>query len=446
MKIEFINIKIQPKVSLPFYLLFFIYNFFFISISYSQNLLKLEDAVSIGLKNNYDIQLSKNEFQINKENNTAGNAGMMPNLNLNAGANFALNNSHIEYASGSVTDKPSATTRNYSAGLALNWTIFDGFKMFTTKSKLEEIERGGEIKYRSQLQQSIAQIIEAYYEIVRQKQVLNTIREIIALSKERMTIGETRFNAGLSAKTELLQAQIDFNTQSQNEIQQVNVIAEAKRKLNQIINREINEKFEVTDSIAYSVIDSAYAESKILESNPSVQYFKKQLEIEKLTVKEYESLNLPYINLSAGYGLNLAENTTGLIAINRSNGANVGLNLSYPLFQGGNISRQIQISELNAYSIELQLEAQKKQVRSQFLSSLELFRTNLKMLDIENSTRTLAKENLFLALERLKLAQTTSIEVRDAQLSYENSLTRLSTIYFNLKLAETQLKLLMGEL
>jgi outer membrane protein TolC len=68
------------------------------------------------------------------------------------------------------------------------------------------------------------------------------------------------------------------------------------------------------------------------------------------------------------------------------------------------------------------------------------------MLEIENSTKISAKENLFLAMERLKLGQTTAIEVRDAQLSYENSLTRLSTINYNLKLAETHLKLLMGEL
>jgi outer membrane protein len=419
---------------------------FFNSNLFSQDLLKLEDAISIALKNNYDIQLSKNELLISKENNTAGNAGMLPNVNLNAGFNYSLNNSHLEYSSGTIADKSSATTRNYNAGIALNWTVFDGFKMFTTKNKLEEIEKSGEINYRAQLQQSVAEIIAAYYEIVKQKQVLNTIKVIKALSNERMIIGETRFNAGLSAKTELLQAQIDFNTQSQNEILQVNVIAESKRKLNRIINRGISESYEVIDSITYSMIDSSTAEANIINSNPSTQLLKKQLEISKLNTKEYESLNLPYLYLNAGYELNLAEYSIGLTSMNRNYGPNFGINLIYPLFEGGNISRQIQVAELVSTSIEFQLEASKTNVRTQFLNSLHDYRTNLKMLEIESITKNLAKENLYLAMERLKLAQTTSIEVRDAQVSYENSLTRLSNIYYNLKLAETQIKLLMGEL
>ena len=276
-------------------LLMMVLSLFCNSKVFSQELLKLEDAISIGLKNNYDIQLSKNEALISKENNTSGNAGMLPNINLNASVNASINNAHLEYSTGSVLDKSAAVTRIYNAGIALNWTVFDGFKMFTSKSRLEEIEKSGEIKYKAQLQQSIAEIINAYYEIVKQKQIYNAIREIKALSKERMTIGETRFNAGLSAKTELLQAQIDFNTQSQNEIQQLNVIAESKRNLNKIINREISENYEVIDLISYSEIDSLSAEKKIMESIPSFQLFQKHLEISKLPLKDNHSFNLHYI-------------------------------------------------------------------------------------------------------------------------------------------------------
>jgi outer membrane protein TolC len=429
--ISYISNKFFGALSLL--LMLFAVNCIFQAKLFSQGLLKLEDAISIGLKNNYDIQISKSEAQISKENNTAGNAGMLPDIDINARGNYSASNSN-------------QTTSNYNAGIALNWTVFDGFRMFTSKHKLEEIERVGEIKYKSQIQQSIAEIIDAYYEIVKQKQVFNTIREIKALSFERMTIGETRFNAGLSAKTELLQAQIDYNTQSQNEIQQENVIAEAKRKLNRIINREVYESYEVIDSISYSQIDSALAETRILEANPTIRLLKQELEVSRLSTKEIQSKNLPYINLSAGYGLLSSQSSSGSSVLNNNNSANLGLNLTYPLYQGGNISRQIQVSEITAYTAELELSAAKNRIKTQFLNSLNVFRTNLRLLEIESSTKILAKENLYLAMERLKLGQTTAIEVRDAQVSYENSLTRLSNIYFNLKLSETDLKLLMGEL
>jgi len=446
MKKKFRIINRKQRRNCFILLLFIIFSAINVEKIFSQDILDLEEAIAIGLKNNYNIQINKNEANVLRENNTYGNAGMLPNINLNAGADFAFSNNHFEYLNDSTGDQSSATTKSFNLGIALNWTIFDGFKMFTTKQKLAEIEKVGEINYKIQLQQSIAEIVDAYYEIVKQKQLLNTYREIKELSKERMTIGETRFRAGLSAKTELLQAQIDFNTQSQSEIQQLYVISQAKRKLNQIINQEVSNNFEVIDSISFISIDSTIAANKIYESNPKIQVLKKQIEISKLNVSVYESNHLPYVNLNAGYGLNISENSVGFTNLSRSIGPSIGLSLSFPLYEGGNISRQASISKINLYTAELQLEAAKKEVKMQFLDLFALIRTNQKMLEIENSTKISAKENLFLAMERLKLGQTTAIEVRDAQLSYENSLTRLSTINYNLKLAETHLKLLMGEL
>jgi outer membrane protein len=44
----------------------------------SQNLLTLEEAIKIGLENNYSIKLARNSSMINTANNTYGNAGMLP--------------------------------------------------------------------------------------------------------------------------------------------------------------------------------------------------------------------------------------------------------------------------------------------------------------------------------------------------------------------------------
>ena len=418
----------------------------FTSISHSQSMLKIEDAIAIGLKNNFDIQISRNEADIDKVNNTPGNAGMYPNLSLNMGGIYNLDNSHQEYINGSVINNSSTLARNYNAGLALNWTLFDGFKMFTTRQKLQEIQNLGELKYRYQIQQSVAQIVSAYYDIVRQKQQLKNIIEVKELSRERMKIGETRFNAGMSAKTELLQAQVDFNTQSQSEILQINVIAEAKRNLYKLINLNIADNYEVTDSIPLSMIDSSSASKKVIDNNPNIKLLQKQLDIARLSIQETESLNLPYLNLTAGYGLNIAQNSLNSMSYDREYGPQVGLSFSLPIYQGGNISRKIEVAELSAKSIQLDIEALKIESLTQFQNALNRYGTQLQLLAIEEETKKLSKENLYLAMERLKLAQTTSIEVRDAQLSYENSITRLSNIYFNLKVAETEIKLLAGEL
>lgn len=413
---------------------------------FAEQVLTPEEAVSIGLKNNFDIQISRNDLLVNKTNNTAGNAGMYPELNLAAGANIAINDAYLVYSNGNITDKPSSTVKGINASIGLNWTIFDGFKMFTTKSKLNQIEQAGELKFQNQIQQSTAQILASYYEIVRQKQILNAIKEIKALSRERMIISETRFKSGFAPKTDFLQAQIDYNSQLQNEIQQENVISDAKRELNKLINRDIAMDFDVSDSVNLINFDSSTVEQRIMEKNPSLLLLKKELGINELSTRESVSKRYPWLNLSGAYSFSQSENNAGFVTSNRNIGPNLSLNLDFPLYKGGDISREIQLGEIESKILELRYESAKNDARAQFESAYKMFTTNLRLLEIENQTKILAKENLTLSIERLKLSQTTSLEVRDAQVSYENSLSRLSNIYFSLKSAETKLKLLMGEL
>ena len=55
---------------------------FILSVTYTQaqELLTSDDAVSIALKNNYDILVATNNAEIARLNNTSGNAGMLPDV------------------------------------------------------------------------------------------------------------------------------------------------------------------------------------------------------------------------------------------------------------------------------------------------------------------------------------------------------------------------------
>lgn len=425
-------------------ILFFIY--ITVANSKSDELLRLEDAIHIGLNNNYEIQLVQNDFNISKTNNTIGNAGMLPSVNLNAGANFASNNINQQFSNGNIINTSGATTSIYNANIALNWTLFDGMKMFTTKDKLEKIELLGNDKFKLQLQNTILQIVTSYYDIVKQKQQLNSINEVIALNKERVKIAETRFNSGLSAKNELLQAQVDFNIQSQNAITQENMINESKRNLSNIIKNSQEQNYEVIEEINFEILDSNLTLQLLVDKNPYLLTLKRQIDISQFSIKEYEALNYPFVNLTSSYAFNETNNSAGFTLLNKGNGPQAGVNLSFPIFQGNNISRQTQVAELNLKSVEYQYNYQKTILIKQYNDAKNQYSTQLKLLSIEEETNKYAKENINLALERLKLAQTNSLEVREAQLAYENSLTRLINIKYNLKLTETKLRFLFGSL
>src|SRR6267378_1109451 len=90
-----------------------------------QSLLSSEDALRIGLKNNFDILIAKNQAEADSILNTAGEAGMLPSLSLNATAVYNSNNIHQKYSNGSEITKTNVAGSNLNPGIALSWTLFD---------------------------------------------------------------------------------------------------------------------------------------------------------------------------------------------------------------------------------------------------------------------------------------------------------------------------------
>jgi len=429
-----------------YYFLFFI-NIIIVT-SVAQKPITVDDAVAIALKSNYDILVARNDADIDKINNTAGNAGMLPSIALNGSDNYSNYNSRVEQTGGVVSTNPNARTNALSANVALNWTLFDGGKMFVTKNKLSEIEALGEIDFRDRVLQTTYNVVLAYYNIVKQKQQQSSIKQVISYNQDRVNILQTSFNAGATAKNNLLQAKIDFNVSTENSLTQENVINTAKRNLNQLLCRNI-------DSTAYDVIDSIPLTFKpnkeellkiVQTNNTNILAYQKLTAIAALTIKESQSLRLPKVNFNAGYNYANSNYNYGTTVSNRTLGPQLGGSITIPLFQGGNINRQISNSKIQFKSAEYQLENAKLQVQTQFQNALTDFENQQKLLAIEQQNSEMVKENLEISLLRLKLGQTTALEVKLAQQSYEDSFTRLINFKYNLKIAETKLKQLIAGL
>ncbi len=413
--------------------------------AFGQPMLTCENAIEIALKNNYDILIAHNDADIAKVNNTLGNAGVLPTAAITGSDNYSLNNIDQKLP-GKVSDTAyNSQSNSLNIGAVFNWTLFDGGKMFVTKRKLGEIEALGGVQYKDRVLQTIYNVTIAYYDVVRQKQQLASFNDVIAYNQERVTIFQTSFDAGLSPKTNILQAKIDLNVNKESAMRQKTVITQAKRTLNLLLGRDANTLFEVADSIPNTFTPDR---SKLLErintSNTSILELQKQLSIAKMTVEETGTLGLPKLSVSGGYSFSQGDNTAGSVLTNRANGPMIGAAVSIPLYQAGNVVRQISTAKLQLKSTEIELDNVKLQINILLQNTFDDFENQLQLLSIEKDNVTLAKENLDISLARLKQGQSTSLELKLAEQSYEDALTRLISIQFNCKAAETKLKQLLN--
>jgi outer membrane protein len=415
----------------------------------AQPMLTADEAVSIALKNNYDILVAHNDAEIAKVNNTPGNAGMLPTIAVSGSDNYSLNTGYEKL----VTPPPPQVKYSnvgasvFAANALLNWTLFDGGKMFVTKKKLGELESLGMLQFKTRVLQTAYDVTAAYYDVVRQKQQLASIKEAITYNQEQVTILQTSFGAGLSPKTTLLQAQIDLNVYKENALAQDVVIKIAKRALNLLLCRDPDSEFEVSDSIPITYApDKAQMLQKLYASNVDIQSVEKQVEVARLSLQEARSLALPRITVSGGYAATQIDNPQSSFYLNRTFGPQAGGTLVIPLYQAGNVSRQIAAAKLQLSSSEYDLKNIKLSVAGQLQNALDEFEIQRSLLQLEKENDALAKENLDISMQRLRFGQTTTLELRQAQDSYEQSRTRLIDIEYSLKTAETKLRQLLAEL
>src|SRR5687767_5258298 len=165
----------------------------------AQKLLTLEEAIATALQHNYDIILAKNDSAVAALDYSYRNAAFLPRLNGNVGATWNKNNQKQDFANGTKREG-DVKTNNLVGSVLLNWTLFDGGKMFVTRDKLEELIRLGELGIKDQVINTVAVVVNTYYDIVRQKQQLRAVEEQMSISQTRVDLSQRKLDIGVGAK------------------------------------------------------------------------------------------------------------------------------------------------------------------------------------------------------------------------------------------------------
>src|SRR6185295_8958839 len=105
---------------------------------------------------------------------------------------------------------------------------------------------------KADIESTIEKIINSYYSIVQQKQVLKAIDEELAYSQERLKIAERKFSNGSGSKLDVLQAKTDMNAQRSSQLLQQAHLEELKNNLNVLLARKPETEFTVVDTVIIS--------------------------------------------------------------------------------------------------------------------------------------------------------------------------------------------------
>ena len=421
------------------------------SISHAQRYLSLEEAIATALQNNYDIQLAKNDSIAAAIDYSYKNAALFPRLNANAATSWNNNNQKQILADGTERKSSGLKSNNLNGQLALNWTLFDGFKMFATREKFAEFLVLGELGVKDQLVNTVSNVIVLYYDIVRQKQELRALQEQMSISEERVKLASYKLDIGLGAKPDVLQSMVDLNAQKALQLNQRKLMAQLTVRLNQVMNIEPKTTYEVADSIPINQeLSLGDIQQNVVNKNPSLLIAQKNIDIAGITLRERKAERFPVISFNSAYNFNRTNNQAVLNSFstlfNQSKGLNYGFTATIPIFNNYIVRRQIRQAALDIEYQQLVYQNQRSILDLSVLVAFTDYEQQKRALALEEENILLAKENVDIVLQVYRLNSTTLIQLKEAQQSLQDAYTRLITARYNTKLAETELLRLSGDL
>lgn len=437
-----------------FLLLFII---FFTASAYSQteerrvisNVIDLRECLRIGLENNFDLQIARNQELVSENNVTLGNAGYLPQVSVSSGYNLRSSNTDQIPAEGdAVVENRNSNTQTLDAGINLNWSLFEGFRVQTNYKRLKELQSAGELYTRLEMENLIANLTAEYYNYVQQQIRLGNLQYAVSLSKERLRIVEARYQVGSLSRLDLQQAKVDFNADSSQLIQQYEILNRSRIKLNELMGVDVESEFIAQDTTI--IFNEPLAKDELFDrtmaQNTFLQISESNLTLSELELRNLRSRNYPYLRLNAGYGFTHYNYNSGNLERQRNWGPNVGLTLGYTLFDGFNRKREQKNQQIIIRNRELEVERDKLVIESDFANMWMAYQNNIELTNLEIESLENATINYEIAMERYRIGDLSGLELREAQNSLLEAEQRLLTAQYNTKLYEISLMQISGNI
>ncbi|MBF6597875.1 MAG: TolC family protein [Fermentimonas sp.] len=412
-------------------------------------LLNLNECLEIGLVNNFDLQIVRNEELISDNNVTLGNAGFLPDASLNSGYNIRSNNSNqFPMEGGDAVETRNSNTQTLDAGVNLNWTIFEGFRVQTNYKRLKELQSVGELYTRLEVENLVAGLTAEYYNYVQQQIRLGNFEYAVSLSKERLRIVEARYQVGSLSRLDLQQARVDFNADSSMLIQQYEIVNRSRIRLNELMGVNVDKQFMAADTTILFNTSLLKEDlfNRTMEQNTFLQLSESNLTLSELELSSLRSRNYPYLRLNTGYGFTHFDYNQGNFDRQRTWGPNVGVTIGYTLFDGFNRSREQKNQQIRIRNRELEVHRDKLAIESDFANMWMAYQNNIELTTLEVESLENAEINYEIAMERYRIGDLSGLELREAQNSLLEAEQRLLTAQYNTKLYEISLMQISGSI
>ena len=416
---------------------------------FSQSTLSLEDVLASSIKENIDIKIKTNELSQVKNYEKVGVLGVLPKIKLNGSASGNQGTSSLEFATDDfpTIDDADSESKSINGNVEFSYNLFNGLGSIYTYQKLKRQSDLKSVELLIQIEQILLKTAKQYFDVAFLQENNKIISEVLDISKDRYNRIKVQNEFGNASKLDLLSAEIDLNNDSVKLMNSEYELEEAKRQLNQTLNKSLDSDFNVENSVNINR-DLIYSDLKqeTLKNNNNILFQKYIVEIAKKDKKINSVSILPRVNISAQYGYNNTESNTSIILDQTNLGLTGFINFSWDIFDGLANRKITQNTKIQIESNKLQLDAINLQIEQEFNSTFQQYSNNVSLIDIEKRNLETSEKFFERAKEQFYQGQLSRNDFRLAQTDLSMSKNRLNQTKYKAKIAELNLYRLAGKI
>lgn len=301
----------------------------------------LLEAYKDAVNNDPQTLKAKAQYDIAKESESIAFSSLLPSVNFTGG--YSINNG--ESYNDPVTTDYSTNTLSY--GVSLSQAIFrmdTWYSLDAAEKRALQAQAGFDLAQQA----LISRVSVAYFNVLKAQDNLEFVKSEKKAIERQLEQTKQRFNVGLTAITDVHEAQANFDSAVAQEIRSKNDIEIAKEVL-----REITGKYYTTfDGLNTKRFEATMPSPLKIQhwvtksENNNLELKAKELTVEaaKYDIKRAESGHYPTLNLTASLS---NSDTGGDVNSPALNSNSIGLNLNVPLYSGGATSAAIRQAQAN---------------------------------------------------------------------------------------------------
>jgi len=386
------------------------------------------------------ILQSKAERDQAFENITEQRAALLPQIGFSAGASYtATDNQAIDSIS------------NTQASLGLQQALYSP-SSWKNLSISEMSAAQADARYQAAQQQLMMRVSEAYFAVLSALDQLNfTAANKLAVARQ-LEQTKQRFQVGLTAITDVHEAQAEYDRTLAEEIQAMNSLSNSYEGLREITGLEHRQLSLLNADYFSAQPPKGYSQAWLEQANQhnlQLQANRIAKQIAEQQIKLAQSGHQPTLNLAASLGYD--NNSYGNDNYDRSNGGSansgtIGLDFSLPLYSGGAISSQVKQAQLAYISASEALEQRFRSVQSQTNSLLNNVNASVSSIKAYQQTVVSSQSALAATEAGFEVGTRTIVDVQDATRNLYSAKSQLANARYNYILNVLYLKQTAGSL